>query len=433
LHFFQSDPSRTQVSLNILTPHGDNVRQEIGAAFEYWYQGHYGVAPRLNWIDEGGTSEDLRYVEGRFAKTPSSIGIDLFFGGGVPPFKTLAKRGWLQAKVLSPALLSEVPETVESVPLFSSEEGWYGVALSSFGILFNRLLLKDNGLPEPKTWADLAHPRAQGWVACIDPRGSGSAHVIYEIILQKYGFNKGWEILTRLAANSNHFTKGASAVLPLVSSGEAAYSLAIDQYAWSLVEKFGNHRIGFVLPSGATVVTPDPVGLLKGAPHPVEATRFMEFLLSDMGQLLISVQAGFPSGPRHLSINRMSVLPRIFAKLDSKNSFVRGNPFKTTGQSGWVYSDSLTESRWSFLNDALGLWMVDYHTASLKTWMKLRDVYPKDESDPVALSNWENQVRASAFFKAPMSEAEVQSLSARWHEESFRNTTMAKWARELND
>src|SRR6185295_6455819 len=98
----------------------------------------------------------------------------------------------------------------------------YGTALSGFGILYNRSLLASHGLPEPRSWADLARPDLRGWVACVDPRGSGSAHVIYEIILQKFGWETGWSYLTRIAANSRHFTRGASGVLPLISTGEAA-------------------------------------------------------------------------------------------------------------------------------------------------------------------------------------------------------------------
>lgn len=409
--------------MSILTPHGDNIRQEIGGAFQSWYQARYGEPPNLNWIDQGGTSEDLRYVQGRFAKTPASIGIDLFFGGGTPPFRTLAKNGQLQGHALPDSLLAKIPASVGGIPVYADSEGWYGVALSSFGILFNRPLLKDKGLPEPHSWRDLADPRAKGWVACVDPRGSGSAHVIYEIILQKYGWEKGWEILTRMAANSNHFTKGASAVLPLVSSGEAAYSLAIDQYAWSLIESLGGNRVGFMLPQGETVVSPDPVGLLKGAPHALEAKRFMEFLYSEAGQSMLSLKAGYPGGPARLSLNRMSVLPSVFAKLDSANSFIRGNPFSDSGNPAWIYSDSLTESRWSMVNDALGLWMVDSHASALKALEK-----------GSGGANAEGEgVAGSEFFRPPAAWEEMRGYSQRWKDESFRNSIMARWARELDD
>ncbi|HKP95462.1 MAG TPA: extracellular solute-binding protein [Fibrobacteria bacterium] len=430
LHFFRDAPGSAP-SLSILTPHGDNIRQEIGAAFQAWYQTRYGDSPELNWIDQGGTSEDLRYVQSRFAKTPASIGIDLFFGGGTPPFRTLARDGLLQGHALPPGsgALAEIPPEVGGTRVYSDSEGWYGVALSSFGILYNRAFLAERGLPVPVSWSDLGEPRADQWVASVDPRGSGSAHVIYEIILQKFGWEKGWELLMRIAANSSHFTKGASAVMPLVSAGEAAYTIAIDQYAWSLIEKLGEGRAGFALPAGETVTTPDPAAMLKGAPHPEPASRFLEFLLSERCQLLWGLKAGVPNGPARLSLNRMSVSPKVAAKLDSANSFVRGNPFLEAARMRWRYSDSLTESRWALVNDALGLWMVDSHDAARKDWQALNAAAPKDK-DPAA---WEASLQASRYFRPPAPWEEMRTYAAKWKDESFRNGTMAAWARGLDD
>jgi ABC-type Fe3+ transport system substrate-binding protein len=427
LHFLR-DGSGAAPALSILTPHGDNVRQELGAAFKAWSEARFGDAPDINWIDQGGTSEDLRYVQSRFAKTPEGIGIDLFFGGGTPPFRTLARGGLLQGGAVSREVLTTVPEQVAGSRVYSDSEGWYGVALAGFGILYNRALLKEKGLPVPDSWADLAEPAAEGWVASVDPRGSGSAHVIYEIILQKYGWEKGWRLLACIAANSGHFTKGASAVLPLVSTGEAAYTIAIDQYAWSLIEKLGRDRVGFALPAGETVTTPDPVAMLKGAPHARTAARFMEFLLSETCQLLWCLKAGAPNGPANLSLNRMSVLPKVAARLDSSNSFVQGDPFVETA-ADWAYSDSLTESRWAMVNDALGLWMVDSHEAALRAWRAINAAAPKSK-DAAA---WEAALAAHELFRPPAGWDAMQADAARWKDESFRNETMARWARELND
>lgn len=422
-------------ALSILTPHGDNIRQELGQAYRAWSEARYGDSPEINWIDQGGTSEDLRYVLSRFAKIAGSqnrnegIGIDLFFGGGTPPFRTLAREGLLQPRAVRAGILAGIPETVGGTRVHNDAEGWYGVALSGFGILYNRALLAEKGLPEPVSWADLADPKAEGWVASVDPRGSGSAHVIYEIILQKYGWEKGWSLLARIAANSAHFTKGASAVLPLVSTGEAAYTVAIDQYAWSLIEKLGGARVGFVLPAGETVTTPDPVGMLKGAPHPETAARFMEFLYSETCQLLWGLKAGVPNGPRNLSLNRMSVSPKAASAMDTANSYVRGNPFLEPADTAWSYSDSLTESRWALVNDALGLWMVDGHETALAKWRAINAAAPK----PSDSASWRAALSAERYFRPPAPWDSMRVLAGRWKDETFRNETMARWARELND
>ena len=410
---FLADAGSSAPALILLTPHGDNIRQEIGSAFQAWHLARFGEAPELSWVDQGGTSEDLRYVLARYAKEPSGIGIDLFFGGGTPPFRTLARAGLLVPHAMPPAALEGIPSDLAGSRINSDSEGWYGSALSGFGILYNKALLREKGLPAPVSWADLAAPGAAGWVASVDPRGSGSAHVIYEIILQRYGWEDGWRILTGIAANSEHFTKGASAVLPLISAGEAAYTIAIDQYAWSLVEKLGADKVGFVLPAGETVTTPDPIAMLKGAPHSVLAARFMEFVLSEPCQRLWTLKAGVPGGPRTQSLNRMSIRPAVAARLDTTISFIRGNPFAEADAMGWRYSDSLTESRWAIVNDALGLWMVDNHDAARAMWR-----------DPARNAE-------SPFFRPPAGWEEMRKLAERWKDDAFRNRTMADWAVRL--
>jgi ABC-type Fe3+ transport system substrate-binding protein len=381
----------------------------------------------LSWIDQGGTSEDLRYVQARYAKTPAGIGIDLFFGGGTPPFRTLAKAGLLEPNSLGPEALAGIPEFLGGARIYSGEEGWYGAALSGFGILFNQALLQDKGLPRPTSWGDLAEPKAFGWVAMVDPRGSGSAHVIYEIILQRYGWEKGWRILAGICANASHFTKGASAVLPLISAGEAAYTVAIDQYAWSLIEKLGRERVDFILPAGGTVTTPDPIAIFKGAPHRELARRFAAFVLSAPCQRLWILKAGVPGGPRAQSLNRMSVRPEVAAGLDTSLSFVRGNPFAEAAARDWAYSDSLTESRWAFVNDAVGLWMVDNHAAAREAYADLARAHPPS-ADRAA---WEAAVAKHPLFAPPEPWEKLRNSAARWKDDAFRNATLADWATRL--
>ena len=426
IHFL-ADAGASSPALVLITPHGDNIRQEIGAAFQAWHQARYGETPALSWVDQGGTSEDLRYLEARYAKSPGGIGIDVFFGGGTPPFRTLAKAKRLEPRALGPEDLAGIPESLGGSRLYAVEEGWYGAALSGFGILYNRALLRDKGLPEPASWADLADPEALGWVAMIDPRGSGSAHVIYEIILQRFGWTRGWRILAGICANASHFTKGASAVLPLLSAGEAAYTVAIDQYAWSLIETLGRERVGFLLPPGETVTTPDPIAILKGAPHPELARRFAAFVLSARCQRLWMLKAGAPGGPRAQSLNRMSIRPDVAAGLDTTVSFVRGNPFAEATARDWTYSDSLTESRWALVNDAVGLWMVDNHAAARAAYAALARTHPP-ASDSAA---WEAAVAAQPLFAPPAVWEKMGDYAARWKEDAFRNAVLAEWANRL--
>src|SRR5213075_504168 len=71
---------------------------------------------------------------------------------------------------------------------------WIGVALSSFGIVYNpdvyatlngRPAQRRAKLPEPRTWQDLARPELAGLVALADPAHSGSAGVAFLMVIQR--------------------------------------------------------------------------------------------------------------------------------------------------------------------------------------------------------------------------------------------------------
>ncbi len=414
------------LTLTLISPHGDNIRQEIGPAFQDWHALHYGTRPVMQWLDLGGTSEALRYLEARYRQTPKTSGADVFFGGGTTPFLTLAKAGQLQGQALPPEVWTEVPASLNGQKLQDPELGWYGVCLSGFGIVFNRSLLRQMGLPMPTSFSDLARPECLGKTAFIDPRGSGSAHVIYEIILQKYGWDKGFSLLARMAANAGTFTRGASNVLPLIANGEAAMAVAIDQYGWSLVESLGNDRIGFAMPEGETLLTPDPAALLTGAPQAELGRHFLAFLLSPEAQRLWVLKPGQPQGPKKQGLNRLAIRPEAYAGLTPETSLLPGNPFRDTAKSpDWVYSDSLTTARWTLLGDLLGLYLVDLHDMAQRQWKAILAAGKPGNND---LNRYIN----NALFRAPSPWDSLSLLLPRWKDAEFRNAKLAEWERHLH-
>ena len=103
-------------------------------------------------------------------------------------------------------------------------------------------------LPAPKLWADLAEPPFFSWVALADPRDSGTAHVMLELMFQSYGWEKGLEVVTRLGANAGIIPKSASQIPVLVATGDAACGPCIDFYAWAKMAEVGPERLQFILP-----------------------------------------------------------------------------------------------------------------------------------------------------------------------------------------
>ncbi|MCX7919205.1 MAG: extracellular solute-binding protein [bacterium] len=400
--------------LIIVSPHWEGIRKEFTRTYQQWYMKNYGGNVEIEWLDQGGGADVLRYIKSEFSKKPDGIGIDLFFGGGLEPYLELAKSNLLYSYRVSDKQLKNIPSSYYGIPLYDKQYRWYGVALSGFGILENSVVTKKLGLPAVKTWADLTHPRLRGWVGSADPRHSGSVHMMYEIILQAYGWERGWENITLLGANVKSFPKTASVTPEDVKLGEVAYGLAIDVYAWSKINEVGKDKMRFIFPQGVTVINPDCIAILKGAPNLTEAKSFLEFTLTSEAQKLLMLPKGTPEGPKEFTLTRMSVIPRLYEELNSR-SIIPFNPFRSHG--GMKYNFEIGSARYMILNDLIGAMIIDTHSELIQAWNKI-------------IARGLNPMEKHQLGRPPISEEEALQLAqTKWNDQAFRNQKIAEWIR----
>jgi ABC-type Fe3+ transport system substrate-binding protein len=318
-------------------------------------------AVELVWQDiGGGASQIARYVGARFDAAPSGIGIDLLFGGGTEIYLRFAGQDLLQEVTLPQELFrNRIRRELNGLPLYDPKGKWYGPILSSFGILYNREILRRIDQPVPQRWADLGEPGLFGWVSAGDPRLTGSVHMVYEIILQGQKWDEGFQQLLQMGANTHNFIRDSGTLTRTVAIGEVAAAGNLDANALSAVGRDPDH-IGYCLPSGETVINPDAVAILKGAPRKELAAAFLEFLLSDAGQLLFLLQPGQPNGPSRYPLCRLSVVERLYQQYPPEvRSVGAANPF----QSGKTisYNSQKGIGRWDALNDLIGATILDAH------------------------------------------------------------------------
>ena len=398
--------------LVLMSPHSDEIQNEFETAFVAYYRASTNRDVRVEWLDiGGGTSSILRYIKSEFGQSPEGIGIDIFFGGGMDPFVDLSGRDLCHSYRLPNELLNRLPAQIGGVPLYDSAYRWYGATLAGFGIVYNRRVLDILELPVPKTWDDLAAPNLFSWVGSGDPRKSGSVHMAYELILQAYGWERGWEVITAMGANVRNFGPSGAYAPKEVAVGEVAYGLAIDFYAWAQVEEVGADYIGFVMPDNMTIVNPDGIAILKGAPNLAVAEAFVHFVMSDAGQKLWFLKKGVSGGPIAKQLNRFTVLPDLYAQYKD-DAAVTLNPFEW--RSDLIYDAARGGGRWGVLNDLIGVMVIDSHGALQTAWKEaMSDGVSKDE--------------LSALSAVPVSEAEALELARSWRDPEIRNRTMATW------
>jgi ABC-type Fe3+ transport system substrate-binding protein len=400
--------------LVLLSPHWEGIQDEFERAFKAHHLRETGRAVEFEWLDVGGTSEVLRFIQSEFNNKPKSIGVDIFFGGGLEPYLALKKEQLLRPYPLPQELLKNIPPRLGGVPLYDPDYTWYGATLAGFGIVYNKVVRQLAKLPIITTWEGLASPAAFGWVGSSDPRKSGSVHMVYEIILQGYGWEKGWRIITGLGANVRNFTNSASQVPKDVAIGEVAYGLAIDFYAWAQVNEAGADKIGFVMPDNLTTINPDCIGILKGAPNRAVAEAFVSFVMSPAGQKLWLWVKGVADGPQKFQLNRFSVLPSLY-ELAQQHTAVKINPF--LWRADFAFDENLGSARSAIVNDLVGTMVIDPKELLTQAWSAAL-------TDGLTEQEWQ---RLGAM---PISEAEAFDFATtKWNDPAFRNQKITEWSR----
>ncbi len=406
--------------LVIITPHNEQIRFEFERAFSKWRRSRGEAPVFIDWRVPGGTSEIRKILSDQYSKAISTgritpegelapgaepMPFDLFFGGGT--YEHSEMKTGVTARV--PAAPGEregrevrmpmsIPMGFEgdelegwfgkdnkigSGYLYEPEQYWLGTALSGFGIVFNRDILRELGLPDPITWTDMTDPKLAGWVAMADPRMSGSVATTYDSILNNFGWKKGWRILRGMSANSITFTNNSTKVPVDVSQGEAAMGVSIDFYgryqAQAVMrsdETPETSRVGYIDPPGVVYIDADPITLMRATTNPELAREFVKFTLSDEAQSLWQLRAHnklrdagreVPAdglGPERYELRRMPVRRDLY-QLHEQRMIDKVDPFaaaSTVKEQGWR----------SAIGPMMGAFAIDIHYDISQAWKAMR-------------------------------------------------------------
>ncbi|MBU4371612.1 MAG: ABC transporter substrate-binding protein [Proteobacteria bacterium] len=139
-------------------------------------------------------------------------------------------------------------------------------------IMVNKSLVKATEMP--KSWKDLFDPKWKGKIVMANPEKSGSAYA------QAYGIHKlyGWDGINKLIANAK-ILDSSSLIYKGVAAGE--YPLGVTmEYAAHRYIVGGDKNVEIVYPADGAFIAPEGTGIVKNCPHPEEAKKFVDYLLS---------------------------------------------------------------------------------------------------------------------------------------------------------
>jgi ABC-type Fe3+ transport system substrate-binding protein len=280
--------------LYLITPVSKDVHDPVLKAFADYAKKKWNVEVKTSAIPKG-----TPVAYGQILEWKGSPQADIFWGGEGILFDDLAGQGLLEKVQLPQAVWDEIPVSIGkpvALPIKDPNKFWVGTMLEPYGIIYQPKLLQRLGV-EIKDWDDLLNPKLKGQIAQCTPDRSSSSHATCEVVLQTYGWEKGWEWLTKLAANTGIFTARSRDVPNVVAKGEFAVGFGVPSYM-AFAEVLGGYELMYVYPTNA-YVTPEPMAVLKGAPHPKAAHAFIEFLVSEEGQKLVSELGVYPITPKY--------------------------------------------------------------------------------------------------------------------------------------
>jgi iron(III) transport system substrate-binding protein len=287
-------PQTIENELYLITPVSKDVHDPALKAFAQWAKKRWNVDVKTSAIPKG-----TPVAYGQILEWKGRPQADVFWGGEGTLFDALAAEGLLEQVQLPQQIWDEIPATIGKpvgLPLKDPKKFWVGTTLEPYGIIYQPKLLNRLGV-EIKDWEDLLNPKLKGQIAQCTPDRSSSSHATYEVILFMYGWDKGWEWIRKLAANTGIFTARSRDVPNVVAKGEFAVGFAVPSYM-AFAEVLGGYDVKYVYPKNA-YVTPEPMAVLKGAPHPKAGHAFIEFLLTEEGQKLFAELGVYPITPKY--------------------------------------------------------------------------------------------------------------------------------------
>jgi len=291
-----AQPAGAQIEgeLNLITPISKFIHDASLKAFADYAREKWNVTVKVNAIPAG-----TPVAYGRIVEWKGKPEADIFWGGESALFEKLAEQKLLQKLEISRPAWESIPASIgkpKPIPLKDKDGYWVGTALEPYGLVYHPRRLQRLGVAELKDWEDLLNPKLKGEVAQCAPTRSSSSNATYEVMLSMLGEEKGWEWLTRLAANTGHFTARSRDVPTVVAKGEFTAGFAVPSYM-AFEEKLAGFDIKFVAPRNA-FVTPEPMAILAGARNPKAARAFVEFLLTERGQKVFMERGLFPITPK---------------------------------------------------------------------------------------------------------------------------------------
>ena len=249
-----------------LTVYGSCEEEYLAAACQH-FQEVFGIKVNYQRLSTGEVQAKIEEEKGN----PSA---DVWFGGTTDPYNVVAKEGLLEPYAAQNAshLLSD---------MYKDPDGnWYGIYKGILGFMVNTDELTRMNLEAPADWQDLLKPEYKGLVWLSNYNTAGTAKLVINTMIQKYGHDEGIQYLVDLDKNIEVYTKSGSGPSKNVGTGECVIGIGFLHDGITQIVDNGYTNVDLVIPSSGTSFEIGATAIFKGAKHPNAAKLWIEYALS---------------------------------------------------------------------------------------------------------------------------------------------------------
>ena len=246
--------------------YGSCEEEYLAAACEN-FEKLYGIKTTYQRLSTGEVQAKIEEENGN----PSA---DVWFGGTTDPYNVVAGEGLLEAYDAENAshLLSD---------MYRDKDGyWYGIYKGILGFMVNTDELARLNLEAPQDWQDLLKPEYEGLIWLSNYNTAGTAKLVINTMIQKYGHDEGIQYLVDLDKNIEVYTKSGSGPSKNVGTGECVIGIGFLHDGITQIVDNGYTNIQLVIPSTGTSFEIGATAIFKGCAHPNAAKLWIEYALS---------------------------------------------------------------------------------------------------------------------------------------------------------
>lgn len=249
-----------------LVVYGSCEEEYLAAACEH-FQDLYGITVQYQRLSTGEVQSKVEEENG----SPSG---DVWFGGTTDPYNVCAAAGLLEPYEAMNAshLLGDAYRDADGC--------WYGIYKGILGFMVNRDELDRMGLEAPQDWADLLKEEYEGLIWLSNYNTAGTAKLVINTMIQKYGHDEGIQYLKDLDKNIQVYTKSGSGPSKNVGTGECVIGIGFLHDGITQIVDNGYGNIELIIPSSGTSFEIGATAIFKGCAHPNAAKLWIEYALS---------------------------------------------------------------------------------------------------------------------------------------------------------